>query len=155
MLRREAVHFAKFCAVGAIGFATDAGILYILMHAVSFGPLLARAISFPAAVLATFTLNRAWTFKRSVSGRVSRRIGLYYGVQGLGFLCNMMVYAAAILTLPPRFSAPIIALTLASASALMVNYMGSRTLVFPTTLPGRTHSFKRQASNMPRKKDQN
>jgi putative flippase GtrA len=129
--RQEATTFFRFCLIGTVGFVSDGGVLLLLTRGLSLGPLVARAISFPVAVLVTFTLNRIWTFKTGVKISLIRALALFYSVQGTGFLLNLMIYAAAVLMLPFPLNLPIAALAIASAVALVVNYSGSRLLVFP------------------------
>lgn len=124
--------FARFCLVGAVGFAVDAGLLVLILRTGVLGPVAARLISFGSAVLVTFALNRRWSF-RSGPGDSRSFIGdlvAYLGVQGFGFLCNLTVYTAALAALPGPWSRPLPCLALASGAALIVNYLGSDLIVF-------------------------
>jgi putative flippase GtrA len=74
--RRNWEQLAKFCAVGAIGYAINLGVYAALLHAgVHF--LLAATCSFLVAVTSNYTWNRLWTFR-------DRRAGI--AAQGVRFL---------------------------------------------------------------------
>ena len=62
---------ARFLIVGTVGFAIDGGLLYLLVRT-DVDPYLARGLSFPPAVTATWYLNRVWTFAAR-QGAVRRR----------------------------------------------------------------------------------
>lgn len=129
LVEREGGRFARFCVVGAAGFLTDAAILALLTHGLGFGPFESRAASFAVAVTVTWLLNRYWAFR---AGPASFWRGLlaYLGVQGMGLGCNLLVYGLWVLLLPRPLGDPLVALVVASGSALFVNYVGLRTLVF-------------------------
>ncbi len=131
--RTEAVLFLRFCIVGAAGFVTDAGVLQLLVQAFGANPIAARLLSFSCAVVVTFELNRRWAFGTVRHDRLLTAFAAYLSVQGIGFLCNLAVYAALILGLPAPFDAPLICLAVASAVALLVKYGGARHLVFGRT----------------------
>ena len=120
-----------FAFVGAIGFLIDAGLLAVQVHLFGIGPYSARLGSFTAAVTATWWLNRRHTFRelgRYSAGKEYRR---YIGVQIIGALTNLGVYAA-VLTLIPWFARyPVLALAVGAGPGLVVNYTLGRLLVFP------------------------
>ena len=121
---RERPLFLRFCAVGAAGFVADAGVLALLVHGLRLDPIAARVVSFAVAVTLTFELNRAWAFGRADKRRRIEAFAAYLGVQGLGFACNLAVYTALFLVLPPPLNAPILCLGLAAMVGLGVNYAG-------------------------------
>lgn len=55
--------FFKFCVVGTIGTAIDFGLLYVLVEFGHVFYLLAATISFIAAVINNYLLNKVWTFQ--------------------------------------------------------------------------------------------
>jgi len=122
-----ATSFLRFCIVGGIGFIVDATVLLTLIHGFSGHPILSRFFSFAVAVAVTFELNRAWTFGSLRLQHLPSAFASYVGVQGVGFICNLAVYALAfwLLQLPPFFC-----LVIASAVALVINYLGAKRLVF-------------------------
>jgi putative flippase GtrA len=75
---------AKFCAVGAIGYAINLAVYTALLRGAGLHYLGAAACSFLVAVTSNYTWNRVWTF-RGQRGHVA--------YQGLRFL---IVSAAAL-----------------------------------------------------------
>ena len=71
------LQLARFCMVGASGFAINLGVYAVLVHGVGLHYLLAATGSFLVAVTSNYTWNRLWTFRRE-RGHV--------GYQGLRFL---------------------------------------------------------------------
>jgi putative flippase GtrA len=124
------MRFLRFCIVGLAGFIVEAVVLTVATNACDVGPFWARGISFPVAVSVTFTLNRQWSFTDADQQPIVNAFVAYLGVQSTGLLCNLLIYSAAITLLPALFNAPITALIIASGAALIVNYVGSRRLVF-------------------------
>lgn len=74
--RRNWEQLAKFCVVGAIGYAINLGVYAALLH-VGVHFLLAATCSFLVAVTSNYTWNRLWTFR-------DRRAGI--AAQGVRFL---------------------------------------------------------------------
>ena len=137
MLRRldrgRLFQFLRFCAVGGVGFVVDAAALLAAVHLCGLDPIGARLLSFAAAVLATFELNRRWAFRGGGTRPYWAALSSYLGVQGVGFACNFGLYTLLYLTLPEPYSSPLPCLAVASAAALAVNYAGASLIVFRTT----------------------
>ena len=91
-------------------------------------PIPSRLLSSAVAVVATYALNRVWAFRAQVG--ILRGLGLYIAVQSLGFLCNLSIYSALYLLVPPPWNAPLACLAVASALALVINYLGAKLIVF-------------------------
>jgi putative flippase GtrA len=70
------LQLARFCAVGASGFAVNLAVYSLLVHAAGLHYLLAATGSFLVAVTSNYTWNRLWTFRHQ-RGHV--------GYQGLRF----------------------------------------------------------------------
>ena len=68
-LLREALNlpvvnqFIKWSIVGTIGAGVDYGILILLHEGFGVDVIISKAISFTAAVINNFILNRTWTFR--------------------------------------------------------------------------------------------
>lgn len=60
--RQNWEQLAKFCAVGAVGYAVNLAVYASLLHA-GLHYLLAATCSFFVAVASNYTLNRHWTFR--------------------------------------------------------------------------------------------
>ena len=75
--RHNWFQLAKFCAVGASGYAVNLAVFTLLVHALGFHYLAAATCSFFVAVTNNYAWNRLWTF-RGQRGHVA--------YQGLRFL---------------------------------------------------------------------
>ena len=71
------LQLARFCTVGASGFAVNLAVYALLLSGADTHYLLAATGSFLVAVTSNYTWNRVWTFRRQ-RGHV--------GYQGLRFL---------------------------------------------------------------------
>jgi putative flippase GtrA len=131
-VRAELSQLLRFCAVGGLGFAVDAGVLLAAIHISHLDPISGRLLSFSLAVWATFMLNRYWTFRNAQHRGYLAAFAAYLAVQGIGFLCNLGIYASLYLLLPAPLNRPLFCLIVASAVALTVNYGGARWAVFPS-----------------------
>jgi putative flippase GtrA len=121
--------FARFAAVGAIGFGVDAAVLQLLVSLAGWSPFWARAISFPVALTCTFVLNRAWTF-RGLRLAAARAYGAYGAIQAVGALINLAVFSACLLVVPALYERPVIALGIGAIASLVFNFSATRRLVF-------------------------
>ena len=130
-LSEKAGRFAKFCAVGAIGFLVDAALLLFVTRSHLAGPILGRLVSFSVAVFVTFELNRRWTFQKDAAPSSYGQAFLsYVAVQAVGFGSNFAVYAICLALLPAQLDYPVLCLAIASGAALTVNFFGLSALVF-------------------------
>jgi putative flippase GtrA len=130
MLQGARGQFLRFCGVGAAGFFADAAVLYVLVHGFGLDPIPARVLSFSVAVVLTFELNRRWAFRAPGLTPGLKAFTTYLSVQGVGFACNFAIYTALLLSLPQPFNRPFDCLVVASAAALIVNYLGAHFVVF-------------------------
>ncbi|HJQ61108.1 MAG TPA: GtrA family protein [Vineibacter sp.] len=130
--RRRLRELASFGVVGAVGFAVDGGLLTLLVAHLAWGPISARVISFPAAVFVTWFLNRVLTFRAATraSAPSAREYGRYFAVQIVGALVNVAVYAGLVSLWSALSRVPLIPLAMAASLALVVNYLGTRGMVF-------------------------
>ncbi len=130
VLSRIDPHFFRFGLVGVCGFTVDYAVLHSLVVFAGMDKYGARFVSFPVAVLATWLLNRSFTFRQpSAHGTV--REGLYYvGVQGAGGVANIAIYSAALALVPALSHYLAIALAFGSVAGLCVTFAGSKYLVF-------------------------
>lgn len=122
--------FLRFALVGAIGFIVDAGVLQGLIL-LGWEPVGARAVAIPVAVLATWSLNRSFTFPEAQQGPALASLARYAGVSATGAGLNFAVYALLVL----GGLHPLVSLALASVVALAVNYLGSKHFAFRVTRP--------------------
>jgi putative flippase GtrA len=122
------IELAKFCAVGAIGYAVNLLVYVALLRGAGLHYLPSAACSFVVAVTNNYTWNRLWTFR-------GRRGHLYY--QGLRFLVVSLVSLGANLAVLDALVALGVAKIPAQAIAIV--------LVTPLNFAGnKLWSFRRQ-----------
>lgn len=129
--------FAQFLLVGSAGFVVDGGLLLVMIEGTGLSPLAARLVSFSVAVTITWLLNRLLTFRdRAGTNRLAewRR---YVAVNGLGGLINLGIFALLVGPMPGLGVRPLVAFVVASAVALIFNFIGSRALVFRIDAAGK------------------
>lgn len=86
----------RFLTTGGAGFAVDAGVLGMLLEFTRLGPVWSRCISFPAALLVTWTINRSWAFCGRLVPSLRTEVVGYLIVQVIGFALNWGVYLALV-----------------------------------------------------------
>jgi putative flippase GtrA len=123
-------HFARFCVVGGLGFVVDFTVLKAVVH-LGMNPIGGRLVSFCVAVIATWLVNRAWTFRHH-GGEQSllKELASYLAVQSVGFAANFAVYTGMVVgvtALQGRLLPPMVAGT---AAGLVINYLGAKHIVF-------------------------
>ncbi|MBL0422943.1 GtrA family protein [Ramlibacter sp. AW1] len=118
----------RFAVVGTVGFVVDAGVLLGLIEAFGAHPVLARGISVPVAVWATWYLNRRFTFEArgDAWGSFLRYVVVSLGGAGV----NVATYAALMFSSSTFATRPLAALAVASVVALVFNYLGSKHFAF-------------------------
>ena len=127
--RQGAALFLKFAVVGALGFATDAGLLALGLRAgLSIG--IARAISLGVALHLTFLLNGLFVFATLRRSALPRQWASYMLANGAGALCNYLVFISLIASRAPVLSDRPVAFVAAAVIALGVNFTGSRLVAF-------------------------
>lgn len=128
----EGIRFARFAAVGVIGFVVDGGLLQLLVSGLGSEPITARFVSFPLAVLVTWALNRSFTFGQSNEGMRAavHSAARYFLVSIGGTLVNFTIYVLLITEFDWLRTLPIVALAVASLAALASNYVGAKFLAF-------------------------
>jgi putative flippase GtrA len=104
---KEAERFVKFLIVGTLGFVIDFGLLTLLVELVrmpewvvaatglppTVGLIAANTISFTAAVVSNFSLNRYWTYPESRSKRKRVQLPQFTLVSVIGLLLNNAILA--------------------------------------------------------------
>ena len=90
--KKEVKRFAKFAIVGAAGSITDFTILNVLIQVFGTSLVLANTVSFTAAVIQNFSLNRLWTFPESQTRRAGGQLLQFIGVSIIGLGINQLVF---------------------------------------------------------------
>lgn len=122
--------FLRFCAVGTVGFAVDAGVLETLTRLAGWNPYTTRVLSFLIAASVTWLLNRRFTFEVERQSHLSREWLHYVSVNAMGGLVNYGVYALTVHEIVFVRSHLIVGVAAGSVAGLAVNYTASRHLVF-------------------------
>ena len=120
--------FIKFCIVGTIGFLTEALIIHLVKVLYPDFLLYVRFISFPAALVVTWILNRVFVFE-SGNSKI-KEVSKYALVQTFGAMLNILVYTLLLLLSDFFVDYPVLALAAGSAFALFSNYFLSKYWVF-------------------------
>lgn len=83
------IQLAKFCAVGASGYAVNLSVYTVLLKALGLHYLVAAACSFLVAVANNYTWNRAWTFRRQ-RGHLAYQGMRFFVVSILALVANLL-----------------------------------------------------------------
>jgi len=119
-----------FLWVGAVGFLVDGGIMLGLVGASGWGPIPARAVSFPAALFCTWILNRRFAFRGRGLDSASLEYLAYASIQVVGALLNVGVFALSLGLWPSLATIPLVPLGIGAVIALGFNYSALRFLVY-------------------------
>ncbi|KQB95337.1 hypothetical protein AL073_17150 [Loktanella sp. 1ANDIMAR09] len=119
----------RFGAVGGVGFVVDGGLLWVMIG-LGFNPYLARAFSFPIAVVVTWALNRNWTFRATRDASRQGQLRRYFGVQAVGSLTNYLVYSAVIGLFGTASLTIFAGFALGSFVGSLLNFFGARYVAF-------------------------
>lgn len=126
----DLTRFLKFGVVGTLGFVVDAGVMQLLVSLAGVGAIEARAVSIPTAVLATWLLNRSFTFGKTSAAPALASLARYVAVSAGGATINFLVYTALVMASAALAATPMIPLAIASVVALVFNYLGSKHFAF-------------------------
>ena len=115
------LQLAKFCTVGATGYAVNLAVYVALLHGADLHYLVAAACSFLVAVTNNYAWNRLWTF-RGQRG--------HFAYQGLRFLVVSVLALGANLLVLRGLVAADLDKVLAQAIAIIVvtplNFVGNK-----------------------------
>lgn len=112
----------KFIIAGGVGFVVDFSLLNLMLW-FGFGPIAGRLISFAFAVLSTFFINRSFTFNSE--GNILRQFQAYLFGSLMGLSINWIIYSLCLAYISPQLS-----LVIASAIAMIVNFVFYKFIVF-------------------------
>ena len=118
-----------FGFVGAIGFLVDVAVLYSVAGLI--GLFYGRAVSFLAAVLVTWLLNRRWTFRHRSSGLArNHEFAVYMALMFVGGSVNYAVYVWLVVSCQLVLQHPIIGVAVGSLAGMLVNLVTARFILF-------------------------
>ncbi|MBI1170604.1 GtrA family protein [bacterium] len=125
--RSGLAHWLGFLISGGAAFATDAAVLEALIRLTHWSPLVCRLIAIPSAMLVGWQMHRRFTF--AVRTPATLREFLTFATVGWSASAvNYGIFAGLLLLFPGL--APVVALTLSSAVAMVWSYLGYRFHVF-------------------------
>jgi putative flippase GtrA len=121
--------FFRFCLVGALGFVTDFGVLYLGVKVLGLGTVIGRILSFIVAATVTWKANRHFTFVQQ--GQGSMREWLHYLLlTSVGGGINVVVYQIWLWFTDHSTLNLFLAVAAGSAVALLFNFAISKRMVF-------------------------
>ena len=120
----------RFGVVGTIGFVVDAACLRLCLMAFGLDFYSGRVISFLAAATATYALNRIWTFGGQGHGRTHRQLALWLVLMSGSALINYGTYVLCLELDPIIRQWPELAVAAGSISAMGINFLAARFIVF-------------------------
>jgi len=128
---KPSAEFLRFAVAGATGFAVDAGLVLFLNSVFGWQPIVARLPAFAVALVVTWLINRAWTFKGARAGRsVWAEFASYGAVQVTGGATNIGVYALVVALIGDQPLQLLFALAAGAGTGMAINYLGARRFVF-------------------------
>ena len=118
-----------FVIAGGVGFAIDAGGLYILNEIFDWHPIVARIPSFLAAVFATFAINRHLTFQAQ-DLCLKKSFLKYLSAVGVSQGTNFAIYSSLLYIHQIFFENPVLALCIGSGISMFLTFGLSKFWVF-------------------------
>lgn len=124
--RRSAnwLQLAKFCLVGASGYAVNLGVYAALVHAADVHFLLAAVASFAVAVTNNYAWNRLWTFRRE-RGHIVLQGARFLVVSLAALGANLAALAALVALGVPKVPAQAVAIVLVTPLSFLGNKLWS------------------------------
>lgn len=120
----------SFVLIGLVGFAVDGGVLTLLSTSFAMNLFVARGFSFLLACLATWLLNRSFTFAAAASPRKGAEYGRYLLVQTGGALANLAIFSWLVMASAQMRAVPILPLAIGAMAGLVINFSGARLWVY-------------------------
>src|SRR3954453_12927669 len=120
---------ARFLVAGAVGFVVDVGILTGLVW-LGADPRPGRLASFLAAMTVTWLINRSTTFGDRVGTPTFAEFLRYGAASAVAAIINLGVYMGLVTWGEPFRTWPVLAVTIATALSMAVNFWSYLKLVF-------------------------
>ncbi len=128
-LPRLAIQIMSFGFVGIVGFLVDASMLAIGLQ-LGLGLYAGRVLSFLAAVTATWTLNRRYTFRVEGRNRLFHEWARYCVSQLAGAVTNLGMYSLLVFSSAFVATNPTIGVAAGSIAGMGVNFLMARKYAF-------------------------
>jgi putative flippase GtrA len=125
-LRRPAnwIQLAKFCIVGASGYAVNLGVYSALVEGASLHYIAAAVCSFVVAVTNNYTWNRLWTFRRQ-RGHIALQGAKFLVVSLAALGANVAVLALLVEVGVPKVPAQAAAIVIVMPLSFLGNKLWS------------------------------
>ena len=128
--RASVGQFVRFGVVGSLGFLIDTALTLGLIRGLEWTPPLARVPAFLLASLATYALNRTWTFRSGKSvGFVAGWLRYVVSTVGSSML-NYLVYFQIVSLFGNSTWQIAVGIALGSLLGLLLNFTVSNKVVF-------------------------
>ena len=119
--------FLRFCVVGVLGFVIDASITTLL--SAEFQPFVARVPAFLLASIATYNLNRVWSFGHA-EGSSWRGYWAYIFTTSVGALINYAIFMVVVIAGGASTGVIVTGVALGALGGLAFNYAAASRVVF-------------------------
>jgi len=120
----------SFAVIGGIGFAIEALLLTLLTQFAHWTPWQARIPSFITAVLVTWALNRAHTFRgRGLERRTVEALS-YLAIQVGGAAINLAIFGACLHFYPALARLPVVPLAIGAVGGFAFNFVTSNAVLY-------------------------
>jgi putative flippase GtrA len=131
-MMRATSRTVRFGMIGAVGFCVDSSVLTLLVNLWGVSPIAARLVSFSLAVLATWYLNRTYTFQveRLSRGATFHEVSRYLMVQIVGAVVNLGIFTLLIELFASLRTIPVLPLAAGAFVSMLVTYIGARRFAF-------------------------
>lgn len=121
--------FILFGVAGVLGFGVDTAVLYSLSD--GMGPFYARALSFLAAVFATWIVNRTLAFGRRKSAWAKGpEFCVYLSLMLIGGALNYAIYSWLVVSYEVVHRHLVIGVAAGSIAGMAINFGASRFLLY-------------------------
>ena len=136
LIFRQAI---KFVLVGALNTVIDLGVLNILILAsgisAGLGYSIFKGISFIAAVVNSYFLNRSWTFRGGATSKTQKEFFQFFIASVIGFAINVSVASFVVNFIGPQFGIGAklwanVGAILATLTAMFWNFLAYKFIVF-------------------------
>lgn len=87
--------FVRFCLVGALGFAINLAVLFVLHTLAGMSLVIAQILGAELAILSNFFFHSNWTYQNYVKMSLSARIIKFHATYWLGGLINSLTVILA------------------------------------------------------------
>jgi putative flippase GtrA len=118
-----------FSVIGTLGLLIDIAVLYALKP--MLGLFVSRGVSFFAAVITTWYLNKTFTFQGKKSTLpIHQELIAYVGLMLLGGAVNYVTYIWLVIAYEYVKSNPFLAVAAGSLAGMFLNYSTSKFVLF-------------------------